>query len=68
MSAWVIFAMLGLYPFCPGKPEYIRIKPQVHKAVIHCKDKDFIIGQKAKRKMFLHHDLVANNDKDIKNF
>lgn len=24
MAAWYIFSCLGFYPFCPGKPEYLR--------------------------------------------
>ncbi len=27
MSAWYIFSVLGLYPFCAGKPEYIASRP-----------------------------------------
>ncbi len=27
MSAWYIFATLGFYPICPGKPEYICVSP-----------------------------------------
>lgn len=29
MAAWYIFAMLGFYPLCPGKNEYVRSKPLV---------------------------------------
>lgn len=24
MAAWYVFACLGIYPFCPGSPEYVR--------------------------------------------
>jgi predicted alpha-1,2-mannosidase len=34
MAAWYIFAMLGLYPFCPGKAEYIRSKMLVKSAKV----------------------------------
>ena len=27
MAAWVIFAFLGIYPMCPGKPEYVCTSP-----------------------------------------
>lgn len=27
MSAWYILASMGIYPLCPGKPEYIRTRP-----------------------------------------
>jgi predicted alpha-1,2-mannosidase len=29
MSAWYIFSMLGFYPLCPGKPEYVKGRMQV---------------------------------------
>jgi putative alpha-1,2-mannosidase len=28
MSAWYIFAVMGFYPLCPGKPEYVYTTPQ----------------------------------------
>lgn len=34
MAAWYIFACLGLYPFCPGRPEYVRFDPVVRAAEI----------------------------------
>lgn len=43
MAAWVIFSMLGMYPFCVGKGEYFRIRPQVKRAVIHCEDRDLVV-------------------------
>lgn len=27
MAAWYVFAVIGMYPLCPGKNEYIRFKP-----------------------------------------
>ena len=27
MAAWYIFSCIGMYPICPGKDEYVRIKP-----------------------------------------
>ncbi|MDQ8195711.1 GH92 family glycosyl hydrolase [Coraliomargarita sp. SDUM461004] len=29
MSAWYIWSALGLFPFCPGKPEYIMFEPLI---------------------------------------
>lgn len=40
MSAWYIFSMLGLYPVCPGKAEYIKSKMLVKSAVINGKSWD----------------------------
>ncbi|MCL2698998.1 MAG: GH92 family glycosyl hydrolase [Defluviitaleaceae bacterium] len=40
MAAWYIFSSLGLYPICPGKPEFIKTKMQVTSAKILGKDWD----------------------------
>lgn len=37
MAAWYVFSCLGLYPFCPGKPEYIRSAMLVKSAHINGK-------------------------------
>ncbi len=34
MAIWCIFSMLGLYPVCPGKPEFIKGIMQVKRAEI----------------------------------
>lgn len=34
MAGWYIFSMLGLYPLCPGKPEYVLSGPLVDSAEI----------------------------------
>ncbi len=34
MSAWYIFSMLGLFPICPGKAEYVKGPMQVKSAKI----------------------------------
>lgn len=34
MAIWYIFSVLGFYPFCPGKPEFVKGKKQVIKSVI----------------------------------
>lgn len=35
MSAWYILASLGLYPFCPGTPHYVKFQPLVARAEIN---------------------------------
>jgi putative alpha-1,2-mannosidase len=35
MSAWYIFACLGIYPFCPGKSEYVKFDSIVLSSEIH---------------------------------
>ena len=39
-AAWFIFSVLGLYPFCPGKPEFVKGVKQVEKAFIDEKELD----------------------------
>ncbi|MDY6017556.1 MAG: GH92 family glycosyl hydrolase [Oscillospiraceae bacterium] len=39
-AAWFIFSVLGLYPFCPGKPEFVKGLKQVDKAFIGEKELD----------------------------
>ncbi len=35
MSAWAVFSMIGLYPDCPGVPEYALTEPTFDKVTIH---------------------------------
>ena len=35
MSAWAVFSMMGLYPDCPGVPEYSLTLPTFDKVTIH---------------------------------
>ncbi len=39
-AIWYIFGVLGLYPFCPGRPEYVKGIKQVNKAFIGEKELD----------------------------
>ncbi len=39
-AIWYIFGILGLYPFCPGKTEYIKGIKQIDKAFISEKELD----------------------------
>ncbi len=39
-AIWYIFGILGLYPFCPGKTEYVKGIKQVDKAFISEKELD----------------------------
>ena len=34
MAIWYLFAVLGLYPLCPGKPEYVKTKMLADEAEI----------------------------------
>ncbi len=34
MAAWYVFACLGIYPFCPGTPEYVRFPGVARSATV----------------------------------
>ena len=38
MSAWYLFAVMGLYPICPGKPQYVQSKQLADNISINGKD------------------------------
>lgn len=40
MAIWYIFSVLGFYPFCPGKTEFVKGKKQVKKSLINGKEFD----------------------------
>ncbi|MBD5358688.1 MAG: glycoside hydrolase family 92 protein [Bacteroides sp.] len=50
MSAWAVFSMIGLYPDCPGVPEYSITVPTFDKVTIHLNpdyyDSDTLIIEK----------------------
>lgn len=44
LSSWFVFNALGLYPFCPGKPDYELGTPLFQKSIIHLPNgKKFVI-------------------------
>lgn len=58
-AAWIVFSMIGLYPFCPGKPEYLKIMPQVDKAIIHTNNNDYIITKEVSEQLVVpYHEIV----------
>lgn len=60
MASWYIFSALGLYPFCPGKAEYVCVTPRID-AVLHCGGKDvrFRKGEKPAAPKVSHEALIA---------
>ena len=34
MAAWYVFGVLGMYPLCPGKPEYVTGTPFANRATV----------------------------------
>jgi predicted alpha-1,2-mannosidase len=46
-SAWYVFSALGMYPVCPGTPEYVMGSPLFDKAILHLENgKTFTITAK----------------------
>lgn len=35
MSAWLVYAMMGIYPMTPAEPSYTLVKPRFDKVIIH---------------------------------
>jgi len=35
MSAWYVWASIGIYPLVPGKPSYVLTRPAVRRIVLH---------------------------------
>lgn len=35
MAAWYLFAAMGIYPFCPGRPDYVRFRGTFEQVEIH---------------------------------
>lgn len=60
MSAWLVFSMMGFYPVCPGKPEYVIGEPAFDEIQIvsGSKKKPFTIKA-------LHDNLKSSSFTDI---
>lgn len=77
MSAWYIWATLGLYPLTPGEPRYIVTPPLVPRATIRISTPEkasptpvmvrrnaageFEINSRAIRDRYIEHRLIANH-------
>lgn len=60
LSAWYILATIGLYAVCPGKPEYIKNKPLVDRAIIHSAQGDIVIDQNGEGSMITYEELMKH--------
>ncbi len=59
MASWYIFAVLGLYPTCPGKQEFTVSGPIVKSAILHTPSGDVNIPKKLKNKNKINYiDLI----------
>ena len=60
MACWYMFAVLGLYPTCPAKPEYVTYKSLVSSAIINTPNGKIDILAKTKDKnKVCHFDLIS---------
>lgn len=61
MAGWYIFTVMGLYPICPGKAEYVVTKPLVDKITINAKTilsphiKGVLVNEKLVTDSYLAH-------------
>ncbi|MDR1406921.1 MAG: GH92 family glycosyl hydrolase [Tannerella sp.] len=62
MSAWYVMSAMGLYPLCPGKPEYSTGRPVFDRVTLHLPDgKQFVIEAKNNSRHNRHvHSLALN--------
>lgn len=73
MSAWLIFAMMGLYPDCPGNMDYQICSPVFSKITIklddkYYKGKEFIIETQNGSKDNIYIKSMSLNGKEHKKF
>lgn len=67
-SAWYVFSALGLYPVCPGTPEYVFGSPLFDKAVLTLEDgKTFTISAPGNGPDRFYIQSVELNGKDHDN-
>jgi putative alpha-1,2-mannosidase len=46
MSTWALMNMIGIYPFCPGRPDYTVVTPVFDKVTIQLDKKYYPNGDK----------------------
>jgi len=65
MSAWYVWSSLGLYPVCPGKPEYLVFAPAVKSAELRIPgmEKPLVLGGSAleeyRGRLIPHGELIS---------
>ena len=59
MSAWAVFSMIGMYPDCPGEPQYTLFSPVFDSVEINGK---YVISkdQKIKKHRITHQEFVRD--------
>ncbi len=62
MSAWYLFASMGIYPFCPGRPDYVRFRGAIHRVEIHRPDLPAPIYLGHANTHTTEHPLISHSD------
>lgn len=64
MSAWLVYAMMGIYPLSPGEPKYAITKPVFDKVTIHLDDRYYtnkqLVIEKEKNKGGVIEKIMLN--------
>ena len=67
MAAWYVLGVLGFYPLCPGKAEYVTGIPFAKQVILHLGNKKTIMlhpENAAKLPAFIAHSQLMRGDKE----
>jgi predicted alpha-1,2-mannosidase len=73
MSAWLVFSMMGIYPDCPGSPDYQIVKPSFAKVVVklngdYYKGREFVIVTTKSDQQNSSIEFMQFRDKEYHNY
>lgn len=73
LSAWQNFSMMGIYPYCPGKPEYVITTPTFDKVTIqldpnYYSKKELVIEAVNRTPENIYIDRIELNGKPYKSY
>lgn len=63
MSAWYLFARLGFYPLCPGKPDYLGVTPEVS-AELHTPQGIYAVQKGVRLPQTLQYREIVKNEEE----
>ena len=67
MAAWYVLGVLGFYPLCPGKAEYVTGIPFAKQVILHLGNKKTIMlhpEDAATLPAFIAHSQLMRGDKE----
>ena len=65
ISGWAVFSMMGMYPECPGKPDYTLTTPTFSKITIKL-DPKYYKSDKVVINVIKPQDVAANYIKEVR--